>query len=199
MALADSAAVAFALTAVLAVAARAAGALTTSGALAGAGIGLCVAAGLGVPGLLVLGTFFLVGTIATRIGWKTKEAGGTAEAGLDYQMSIWAGIFAPKGTPKPVVDKLAAVLAKTLDEPAVQQRLTQLGGAIPSPAERTPEKFESFVKAQIAHWSPILKAAAPTRPIRLPFSLTIPPLAVACWSTVNLIIIDAKHEGHAEP
>ena len=41
------------------------------------------------------------------------------EAGLDYQMSIWAGIFAPKGTPKPIIDKLAAALDKTLDDPRV--------------------------------------------------------------------------------
>jgi tripartite-type tricarboxylate transporter receptor subunit TctC len=82
------------------------------------------------------------------------------EAGLDYQMSIWAGIFAPKGTPKPVVDKLAGALAKALDDPAVQKRLADLGGSIPSSDERTPAKFESFVTAQIAHWSPLLKAAS---------------------------------------
>ena len=40
------------------------------------------------------------------------------ELGLDYQMSIWAGIFAPKGTPKDVVDRLADALDKTLDDPA---------------------------------------------------------------------------------
>jgi tripartite-type tricarboxylate transporter receptor subunit TctC len=84
------------------------------------------------------------------------------EAGVDYRMSIWAGIFAPKGTPKPIIDKLAAALAKTLDDPAVQKRVTDLGGAIPSQDERTPAKFEKFVMAQIAHWSPILKAAKPT-------------------------------------
>jgi tripartite-type tricarboxylate transporter receptor subunit TctC len=82
------------------------------------------------------------------------------EAGVDYQMSIWAGIFAPKGTPKPVVDRLAAALTKALDDPAVKKRLADLGGAIPSPDERTPARFESFVKAQIAHWSPILKSTS---------------------------------------
>ena len=38
------------------------------------------------------------------------------EAGIDYQMSIWAGIFAPKGTPQPIVDKLAGALDKALDD-----------------------------------------------------------------------------------
>jgi len=81
------------------------------------------------------------------------------EDGLDYQMSIWAGIFAPKGTPKPVVDKLAAALDKTLDDPGVAAKLAELGGSIPPKNERTPAQFGSFVKAEIARWSPILKAA----------------------------------------
>jgi len=74
-------------------------------------------------------------------------------------MSIWAGIFAAKGTPKPIVDRLATALAKALDDPALQKRMADLGGSIPSKAERTPAKFEGYVAAQIAHWSPILKAA----------------------------------------
>lgn len=84
------------------------------------------------------------------------------EQGLDYQMSIWAGIFAPKGTPKDIVDRLSIALDKALDDPEVQKRLADLGGSIPSKNERTPEKFDSFVKAEIARWSPILKAADPS-------------------------------------
>jgi tripartite-type tricarboxylate transporter receptor subunit TctC len=81
------------------------------------------------------------------------------EQGIDYQMSIWAGIFAPKGTPKPIVDKLAAALDRALDDPAVIKRLGELGGAVPGKDERDPDKFAAFVKAEIARWSPILKAA----------------------------------------
>jgi tripartite-type tricarboxylate transporter receptor subunit TctC len=82
------------------------------------------------------------------------------EAGVNYQMSIWAGIFAPKGTPKAAIDKLAAALDKALDDANVKKRLVELGGSIPAKAERTPAKFDSFVKAEIARWSPILKAAS---------------------------------------
>jgi tripartite-type tricarboxylate transporter receptor subunit TctC len=85
------------------------------------------------------------------------------EVGVDYQMSIWAGIFAPKGTPKAVVDRLATALDKALDDPALKKRLADLGGSLPSRDERTPARFESFVKTQIAHWSPILKAASATK------------------------------------
>jgi tripartite-type tricarboxylate transporter receptor subunit TctC len=83
------------------------------------------------------------------------------EAGIDYEMSIWAGIFAPRGTPKNAVDKLAHALDQALDDPNVKKRLADLGGSLPSKDERTPAKFEAFVKAEIARWSPILKAAAP--------------------------------------
>jgi putative tricarboxylic transport membrane protein len=81
------------------------------------------------------------------------------EDGLDYQMSIWAGIFAPRGTPKPIVDKLAAALDKALDDPGVAAKLAELGGSIPPKSERTPAQFGRFVKAEIDRWSPILKAA----------------------------------------
>jgi tripartite-type tricarboxylate transporter receptor subunit TctC len=81
------------------------------------------------------------------------------EAGIDYEMSIWAGIFAPKGTPKDIVDKLARALDQALDDPGVKKRLADLGASLPTKDERTPAKFDAFVKAEIARWSPILKAA----------------------------------------
>jgi tripartite-type tricarboxylate transporter receptor subunit TctC len=84
------------------------------------------------------------------------------ELGVDYQMSIWAGIFAPKGVPKEVVDKLAEALDKTLDDASVQKRLADLGGSIPAKDERSPARFDAYVKAEIARWSPILKAAGGT-------------------------------------
>jgi tripartite-type tricarboxylate transporter receptor subunit TctC len=82
------------------------------------------------------------------------------EAGLDYQMSIWAGIFAPKGTPREAIDRLAAALDAALDDPSVKKRLTDIGGSIPAKAERSPAAFESFVQAEIARWSPVLRAAS---------------------------------------
>jgi tripartite-type tricarboxylate transporter receptor subunit TctC len=95
---------------------------------------------------------------AQRLG-ALPDVPTAMEGGVNYQMSIWAGIFAPRGTPKDIIDKLAAALDKALDDPAVIKRLADLGGAAPAKDERTPAKFESFVKAEIARWSPILKAA----------------------------------------
>ena len=84
------------------------------------------------------------------------------EGGINYQMSIWAGIFAPKGTPKEIIAKLATALDKALDDPPVRKRLADLGGTIPAKQERTPASFARLVKAEIARWSPILKAASLT-------------------------------------
>jgi tripartite-type tricarboxylate transporter receptor subunit TctC len=84
------------------------------------------------------------------------------EAAINFQMSIWAGIFAPKGTPKEIVTKLSSALDKALDDPSVKKRLADLGGSIPAKQERTPTSFTHLVKAEIARWSPILKAASLT-------------------------------------
>jgi tripartite-type tricarboxylate transporter receptor subunit TctC len=82
------------------------------------------------------------------------------EAGIDYMMSIWAGIFAPTGTPPDVVAQFAAALDKALDDDGVKMRINNLGGSIPGKAERTPAAFDKYVKDEIARWAPVLKAAA---------------------------------------
>jgi tripartite-type tricarboxylate transporter receptor subunit TctC len=82
------------------------------------------------------------------------------EAGIKYDMSIWAGIFAPKGVLKEIVDKLAVALDKALDDAAVKKRLSDLGASIPPKEERNPATFDRLVKAEIARWAPILKAAS---------------------------------------
>ena len=82
------------------------------------------------------------------------------EVAINFQMSIWAGIFAPKGTPKEIVTKLSSALDKALDDPSVKKRLADLGGSIPAKQERTPTSFTRLVKAEIARWSPILNAAS---------------------------------------
>ena len=82
------------------------------------------------------------------------------EFGVNYLMSIWAGIFAPKDTPPAVVAKLADALDKALDDDSVKQRINSLGGSIPEKRERTPAAFDAYVKAEIVRWAPVLKAAA---------------------------------------
>jgi tripartite-type tricarboxylate transporter receptor subunit TctC len=92
-----------------------------------------------------------------------KDVPTAKEAGVKYDISIWSGIFAPRGTPRDVVSKLAAALDKALDDPDVQKKLQSLGGSIPKKAERTPATFEKMVNAERERWNPILKAASATK------------------------------------
>lgn len=89
------------------------------------------------------------------------EVPAAKDGGVNFQMSVWAGIFAPKGTPKEVVQKLSVALDKALDDPTVIKRLADLGGAVPKKSERSPAQFEKLVKSEISRWKPILEAAAP--------------------------------------
>lgn len=82
------------------------------------------------------------------------------EAGLpDFQATAWNGLFAPKGTPQPILDRLVDALNKALDDPETRKRLDVLGGDIPDQANRGPAPFHTLVKSEIARWSPIIKAA----------------------------------------
>jgi tripartite-type tricarboxylate transporter receptor subunit TctC len=85
----------------------------------------------------------------------------TTEAGLpEFQAQAWNAIFAPKGTPKPIVAKLNDAINKALNDENVRKRLLDLGSVIPKPDERTPEALAALVKSEIAKWTPVLKAAA---------------------------------------
>ncbi|NWG24356.1 MAG: tripartite tricarboxylate transporter substrate binding protein BugD [Pseudorhodoplanes sp.] len=84
----------------------------------------------------------------------------TKEAGLpEFQASAWNALFAPKGTPKPVLDKLSAALDKALNDEGVRKRLLDLGSDIPGPDRRGQAALASLVKSEIAKWSPIIKAS----------------------------------------
>ena len=83
-----------------------------------------------------------------------------AESGLkNFEVAVWHGLYAPKGTPKPIVDKVSAALRVALKDPLVVQRFADLGTQ-PEPAERaTPEAHRAYLKAEVEKWAPIIKAA----------------------------------------
>ena len=82
------------------------------------------------------------------------------QAGIpEFSLNIWSAMYAPKGTPKDVIAKLASALDKTLEDPAVAKRMVELGGAVPSKAERGPSHLASVLKTDMAKWHPILQAA----------------------------------------
>ncbi|MFZ1951386.1 MAG: tripartite tricarboxylate transporter substrate-binding protein, partial [Pseudolabrys sp.] len=81
------------------------------------------------------------------------------EAGLPgFYMTLWSGMWVPKGTPKAVIAKLNAAVAEALADPAVAERFAQLGLEMPPRALQTPEALAAYHKAEIAKWWPIIKA-----------------------------------------
>ncbi len=87
----------------------------------------------------------------------------TKEAGLpQFQVSAWNALFAPKGTPKDAVDKLAAALDKALDDAGTRKRLSDLGSVLPDKAGRSPASLQKLVESEVARWTPVLKAAGVT-------------------------------------
>jgi tripartite-type tricarboxylate transporter receptor subunit TctC len=84
----------------------------------------------------------------------------TKEAGLpDLDSSPWWGLFAPKGTPRPILDRLTEALDKALDEPNTRKRLLELGGEVPDKTKRGQQALANLVKSEIARWTPIIRAA----------------------------------------
>jgi tripartite-type tricarboxylate transporter receptor subunit TctC len=81
------------------------------------------------------------------------------ESGVNYEMSVWAGLFAPKGVSPEIIARLSDALDRALDEDQVRERIAQLGGAVPPKDERSPAIFDRFVREQITRWSPVLAAA----------------------------------------
>jgi len=82
------------------------------------------------------------------------------EAGLSgFYISVWYALWAPKGTLKDVIAKLNAAVKDALADPAVRQRLSELGNAIPPREQQTPEALGAYHKAEVEKWWPIIKAA----------------------------------------
>lgn len=83
-----------------------------------------------------------------------------AEAGLPgFEVAVWHALYAPKGTPKPVIDKLEAALKIALKDATVKQRFSDLGTEPVSADRATPEALRAFLKSEIAKWEPIIKKA----------------------------------------
>jgi tripartite-type tricarboxylate transporter receptor subunit TctC len=83
-----------------------------------------------------------------------------AEAGLpSLDISVWYGLWAPKGTPKEVIAKLNAAAVQALSEPAVRQRFAELGLDMPPRDRLTPEALAAYQKAEIEKWWPVIKDA----------------------------------------
>jgi len=81
------------------------------------------------------------------------------EAGLPgFYISVWSGIWAPKGTPQEIISKLNAAVVAALANQDVQRRLADLGQDVPARDQQTPAALASFQAAEVERWWPIVKA-----------------------------------------
>jgi len=82
------------------------------------------------------------------------------ESGLKgFEVAVWQGMWAPHGTPKPVIDKLVAALQVALRDPELIARFAELGSEPVAQNRATPEALRVFLKSEIEKWSPIIKKA----------------------------------------
>jgi tripartite-type tricarboxylate transporter receptor subunit TctC len=82
----------------------------------------------------------------------------TAEGGLpEYQLSAWQAMFAPRGVPKTVIEKLNEALVRALGDDTVRDSLFDLGAHIPQGDQRTPQALADLVKKEVARWTSVVK------------------------------------------
>jgi tripartite-type tricarboxylate transporter receptor subunit TctC len=82
------------------------------------------------------------------------------EAGLKgFEVSVWHGLYAPKGTPKAVVEKLTNALQAALRDATLRQRFADLGADTVAENRATPDALRKHLKAEIDKWGPIIKKA----------------------------------------
>jgi tripartite-type tricarboxylate transporter receptor subunit TctC len=87
------------------------------------------------------------------------DAPTLAEQGLkDFEVLVWHGIYAPKGTPKPIIEKMNAAVRTALKDPDVMQRMADLGAEISPDSKLNPEALQAWLTAEINRWGPVIKA-----------------------------------------
>ncbi len=82
-----------------------------------------------------------------------------AEQGLkDFEVVVWHGIYAPKGTPRPILDKMNAAVRAALKDPEVTRRMADLGAEVAPDSKLTSEGLHSWLKSEIDKWGPVIRA-----------------------------------------
>jgi tripartite-type tricarboxylate transporter receptor subunit TctC len=99
-------------------------------------------------------------TAATRLA-AAPDLPTADEAGLPgFHIAVWTALWAPRATPRAVIDKLNAAVVEAVADAAVRKRLTQeLGQDLPRRAQQTPEALYAYQKAEIDKWWPLIRAA----------------------------------------
>lgn len=98
-------------------------------------------------------------TTAHRIK-ALPDAPTLAEQGMKgFEVVVWHGIYAPKGTPQPVLDKVNTALRAALKDATVQQRMADLGAEVVPESKQTPEALRSWLKSEVDRWGVAIRKA----------------------------------------
>jgi len=98
-------------------------------------------------------------TTSTRVK-SLADLPTVQESGLkDFHVGVWHGLWAPKDTPKPVIDKLVAALQFALKDPNVVSKFAELGTEPVPAAQATPAALAAHLKKEVEKWGPIIKKA----------------------------------------
>ena len=115
-----------------------------------------------VLGIIKQGSVKALATTGTKRASVLPDLPTVAESGLPgYDTSLWFGILAPVGTPKPLLDKLSASINQTLKDPAVLKELHNEGL---DAAGGTPEEFASYIKSETARWAKVIHGMKQIKP-----------------------------------
>ncbi|WP_441619655.1 MULTISPECIES: tripartite tricarboxylate transporter substrate-binding protein [unclassified Cupriavidus] len=88
-----------------------------------------------------------------------KNIPTSAEQGLIMDVRNWHGMYAPKGTPKPVIDKLVSALQSAVSDPDFRARMNALGAEAVSARRASPESLRAVLTSEIGKWGPVIKKA----------------------------------------
>ena len=105
------------------------------------------------------GSIRAIAVTSTQPSATAPEVPPVAATLSGFDATSWHGVFAPAGTPRPVIDKLAAEVKRMFEAPETQKTLTEIG-AVPSPM--TPEQFVAFIAAERKKWQEVVQAAGVT-------------------------------------
>jgi tripartite-type tricarboxylate transporter receptor subunit TctC len=110
-----------------------------------------------VIGQIAAGKLSPLATAASKRSSALPDVPTMAEAGIrDFDTSLWFGLLAPIGTPRPIVEKLAAAAHKAMRATDAVETLRKQGY---EPLDAGPDEFASFMRSEIARWSEVARAA----------------------------------------